>query len=167
MSYVSELREIVGDRLLLLPSVTACIFDDKGSMLLLRHAYGDLWSTPGGAIEPGETPADAVVRECSEETGLRVRPTEIIGVFGGPQFELVYANGDRAQYVMTVFRCVADSGTITPDGIETIDAQFFGPDEWQELDLSAWAYHVLPTLFQKQRTDDTRASFQPPSHYDS
>jgi len=32
---------------------------------------GGLWDIPGGTVEPGETPADAAVRECWEEAGLR------------------------------------------------------------------------------------------------
>ena len=31
------------------------------------------WEFPGGKIQPGETPAQAAVRECQEETGLQVR----------------------------------------------------------------------------------------------
>ncbi len=50
-------------------------------MLIKRgHAPGaGLWSLPGGRVEPGETDADAVVREILEETGLRVRPGRLVG----------------------------------------------------------------------------------------
>jgi 8-oxo-dGTP diphosphatase len=47
-----------------------------GSLLLLRRRdgryLGGQWDIPGGTVEPGERPQDAAVRECWEETGLRV-----------------------------------------------------------------------------------------------
>lgn len=52
--YIAEVRQLVGNRRLLVASVTLCIFDARGRLLLLRHDDGDLWSTPGGTIEPDE-----------------------------------------------------------------------------------------------------------------
>lgn len=37
------------------------------------------WVTPGGGIDPGESPRRAAVRELAEETGLQVRPEQLIG----------------------------------------------------------------------------------------
>ena len=37
------------------------------------------WVTPGGGIDPGESPLDAVVRELAEETGLVVTPDQLAG----------------------------------------------------------------------------------------
>jgi len=68
--YIRRLREAVGSDLLLVPSVAGIIFDHDGRILLVRQADDGVWSTPGGAIEPNEEPADAVVREVWEETGL-------------------------------------------------------------------------------------------------
>lgn len=62
-SYIMELRGLVGNRLLLLPSVAAVIHDRKGNLLLQEKASGEGWSLPAGAIEPGETPQEAVMRE--------------------------------------------------------------------------------------------------------
>ena len=58
-------------------------------------------------IEPGEAPADAVVREVREETGLVVRPRAIAGVFGGREFRYVYPNGDQVEFTIVVYRCEA------------------------------------------------------------
>ena len=48
-----------------------------GKTLLLRRAQGryegGLWDIPGGTVEAGECPAETVVREFREETGLRIR----------------------------------------------------------------------------------------------
>lgn len=59
------------------------LFDERGRLLLVQQAETGYWSTPGGAVELGETPADAAVREAWEETGLLVEPVALIGVFGG------------------------------------------------------------------------------------
>jgi 8-oxo-dGTP pyrophosphatase MutT (NUDIX family) len=89
--YVRRLRVLVGgEELLQLPSVSIALRDADGRILLARHAEGNVWLLPGGGIEPGETPADAAVREMFEETGLIVRLTRLVGVFGGPEFIVRY-----------------------------------------------------------------------------
>jgi 8-oxo-dGTP diphosphatase len=72
--YIAALRARLGSTRLLLPSVTGVVYDSDGGILLVCQREGAIWSTPGGVIEPDETPADAVVREVREETGLLVRP---------------------------------------------------------------------------------------------
>src|SRR5688572_24859482 len=60
----------------------AFIFDGDGRLLLLRHAYDRRrWGPPGGRIEPGEDPLDAVVREAREETGVDVAVEHLIGLY--------------------------------------------------------------------------------------
>ncbi len=118
-NHLKELRAKVGHDLLLLPSATAIVFDDSGRMLLVRDADVDEWVAPGGSIEPNEAPADAVVREVWEETGLWVAPVGLIGVYGGSEFLVRYSNGDRVQYVMSVFECEVVEGQARPDGSET------------------------------------------------
>ena len=47
---------------------------------LPQGAWGGLWEFPGGRVEPGETPEQAVVREFAEETGFTVRVTAPLGI---------------------------------------------------------------------------------------
>ena len=49
------------------PSTSVIVRDDAGRVLLARHSEGNVWVTPGGAIEPLETPADAAVRKRHDE----------------------------------------------------------------------------------------------------
>lgn len=63
-------------------SVTAVVIRD-GKVLLARHTYGGgkgKLIIPGGYVEEGETPQEAVVREYLEETGVEIAPCEIIGI---------------------------------------------------------------------------------------
>jgi len=65
-----------------IPCVGAIITDAAGRLLLIRRGHEPgkgLWSLPGGRVEPGETDAQALVREVAEETSLAVRPGELIG----------------------------------------------------------------------------------------
>ncbi|MHC2219467.1 NUDIX domain-containing protein [Rhizobium leguminosarum] len=113
--YLMELRVLIGNRLLLLPSVAAVIHDHAGNLLLQGKASGEGWSLPAGAIEPGETPQEAIIREVMEETGLTIVPTAVLGVFGGRDFRYTYQNGDQVEYVVTLFKCrvAADRGEWT------------------------------------------------------
>ena len=121
--YLRDLRRKVGSDLLLMPAVTAMVFDEHDRVLLVKHSNRGIWVAPGGAIDPGEKPADAVVRETWEETGLHVEPVRITGVYGGHRVQ--YGNGDEVEYFMTVFECRRLSGTLRPDGEETLDVKFF------------------------------------------
>ena len=117
--YVRALRDKIGTALLEVPSVSVLVVDDAERVLLVRHVGGDHWTTPGGMVEPYETPATAAVRETWEETGLFVKLTRIIGVFGGPACGGTYANGDQIAWVSTLFRAQRLSGQLAPDGEET------------------------------------------------
>jgi ADP-ribose pyrophosphatase YjhB (NUDIX family) len=55
--------------------------NDAGAMLLVRRRDNGMWAMPGGALEVGETPAEGVVREAYEETGVRCQPLTLVGVF--------------------------------------------------------------------------------------
>lgn len=58
----------------------AAIIDNAGHILLIRRADNGCWAMPGGALEVGETPAEGVVREALEETGVRCQPVALVGV---------------------------------------------------------------------------------------
>jgi 8-oxo-dGTP diphosphatase len=70
----------------------AIIFDDQDQVLLCHRRDMDLWNLPGGGVESGELPTDAVLREVREETGLEVVIERLVGVYGKPaKDDLVFA----------------------------------------------------------------------------
>ena len=122
--YIKGIRSKIGNALLQVPAVSILTFDEQDRVLLVRHADAG-WTTPGGMIEPYEIPADAAVREMWEETGLHVSLVRIIGVFGGPVCSVTYANGDNVSWVSTVFEAQPISGTLKPDGVESLEVKYF------------------------------------------
>ena len=55
--FIRDIRATAGHQLLLLPGVTAVVFDDEGRVLLGRRSDTGKWSVIGGIAEPGEEPA--------------------------------------------------------------------------------------------------------------
>lgn len=60
----------------------AVIFDAYERVLLCLRRDLDIWNLPGGALESGELPDEAVVREVMEETGLEVAVDRLVGIYG-------------------------------------------------------------------------------------
>ena len=127
--HVRNLRDKVGHDLLLLPSTSVLPRDDAGRLLLVRQIDTGNWATIGGAVEPGESPRDGAVRETEEEAGITVELGNILGVFGGPEYRVIYPNGDESAYVVTVFDATVLEGTPRPDGDETSEVGWFRPEE--------------------------------------
>jgi len=144
--YVRRMRDAIGTELLLVPSATVLLRDDAGRLLLVRHADHGQWSLLGGAIDPGESPRDAAVRESLEEVGIDVALGEIVGALGGHAYEVEYANGDRTGYVSTVFDARVRSGELRPDGVEVTEARWFDDGELQLADLHFFARAALVEL---------------------
>jgi 8-oxo-dGTP pyrophosphatase MutT (NUDIX family) len=157
--YLEQLRNKVGNDLLLLPSAAVAIHDREKGLLVCKHADRNIWVTPGGLIEPGEHPADAAVRETWEETGLNVELTGILGVYGGPELIVDYANGDKAAYIGTIFRGRIVGGVMRPDGTEILEVRYFTREELTRAPHSRWMDRCFELLF----TPDAEPHFVPPS----
>ncbi|HDR7712929.1 NUDIX domain-containing protein [Bacillus cereus] len=132
--YYKKIREQLGHELILIPSVAAVIKNEQGK-ILFQYPGGEYWSLPAGAIEPGETPEEAVIREVWEETGLKVQVKKQKGVFGGEEFHYTYANGDKVEYIIVVYECEITSGKLKSIDGESLKLQYFSFSEKPTLAL--------------------------------
>src|SRR6185312_13159038 len=103
VGYVEALRRKIGHDPVIITCAGCAVFDGAGRLLLQQRGdAGGPWGLPGGAMELGET---------LEETGLRVQPDTLLGVYTGDAH--TYANGDVAQSPVVVLTATPVDGRWT------------------------------------------------------
>jgi ADP-ribose pyrophosphatase YjhB (NUDIX family) len=128
VNYTRWLRSYVGHQRLLQLASSAFITDGSGNVLLGQRSDVMLWAPPSGVVQLGETPAQTVIREVREESGLDVAIERLIGVYSGHDFEWTYPNGDQAQIVSMFYACRILGGTLVADRREFISLNFYPRD---------------------------------------
>ena len=99
----------------LVPSVNVAVSDDESRLLMIRRSDNDNWALPGGAMDCGESIADAAVRETKEETGIDCEITGLVGIYTNPRHVILYtSNGEVRQECSVVFAARAVAGEPTP-----------------------------------------------------
>ncbi len=87
-------------------TVTGVLPDERGRLLLVRRADNGQWVLPGGGMDSGERVVEAVVREVEEETGIHVKPVNLLGIYSNPDVAISYENGARKYHVVSImFLC--------------------------------------------------------------
>ncbi|MYL61800.1 NUDIX domain-containing protein [Bacillus hwajinpoensis] len=120
MNYVKELRELVGQRPLILVGAVALILNDKDEVLLQqRNERRKRWGLPGGLMEPGESTEETAIRESFEETGLTIRNLALFKLYSGEEFFTKADNGDEFYSVTTAYVTNEYEGelTLTPESL--------------------------------------------------
>ena len=130
-NYIAWLRSKVGHEKIILVFAGGCLFDKNGKVLLQRRGDSNKWGFPGGAIELGETPEMAAIREVKEETGLDVKVSDLIGIYTDCDME--YPNGDKAHSICIFYELELIGGQLKCDNVETVDLKYYGLDEMPEL----------------------------------
>lgn len=138
MSYLGELRKIVGHRPLLSAGATVLVVNN-GKILLNLRSDTHTWGIPGGALELGETLEETAFRELKEETGLSAEKMTLLTVLSGKNFYFEYPNGDMLYSVVSLFRAENVSGDLEISDGESLKLQYF-------------AFNNLPTLESRAKT---------------
>ena len=109
-----------------LVGVGCIVVRHDGQVLMVQNRRG-LWSTPGGHLDVGESPAECAVRETFEETGLQVTATAFVAITND-----VLPDAGR-HYITIWMRAEPADGTPTiRDAAEIATAEWFPPDALPE-----------------------------------
>ena len=135
MTRIDHFNEPDGPRATrVVPAASAVVTDEDGRLLLAKRTDNDLWTIPGGTMEPGETIAETAVREVKEETGFDVEVVSLIGVYLNPQHVVEYSDGELRQQFSVCFVCRRFGGDVATSD-ETSGVGYFSPDEIEGMDI--------------------------------
>jgi ADP-ribose pyrophosphatase YjhB (NUDIX family) len=99
----------------LVPSVNVVVTNAVSDILMIRRTDNGNWAVPGGAIDLGESVAQAAVRETLEESGIECEITGIVGIYSDPRHVILYtSNGEVRQEFSIVLTARALGGQPTP-----------------------------------------------------
>jgi 8-oxo-dGTP pyrophosphatase MutT (NUDIX family) len=138
-----------------LVGVTAAVFNEEGCVLLTQRKDNGKWCMPGGLADVGEPPSEVAVREMWEETGLRVKPVKLIGVFDSRKSGSLVP----VHLYHLDFLCEKIGGELMLTN-ETVAYGYFREDELPSLDMHGSHAHRVPHAFQAHRSDIWEALFQ-------
>ena len=122
--------------------------DDAGRILLCRLSADEVeagaWTLPGGGVEFGEHPDEAVLRELAEEAGLIGRIDGVLGVFSRVYPHSRAAGGGDMHFIGFLYR-VSPTGGELRDEIDgsTDTCAWFGPEELRGLRIVGVARHAI------------------------
>ncbi|MBX9259136.1 NUDIX hydrolase [Desmonostoc muscorum CCALA 125] len=125
MSYVQELRLLVGHRPLIIPGSAVLIIDEQNRLLLQHRKDNQQWGLIGGSMEIGESLESTAKREAFEETGLELEQLEWFGLFSGKNLIYECPNGDVVVNVVAVYIARRFRGKLKPDSQEAHEVRFF------------------------------------------
>lgn len=120
----------------------------EGRVLLIRRGKEPLrgrWVVPGGTVELGETLEQALVREIEEETGLTVRPREVVAVF-----DRILGEDGRVDYhyVIIDYLCDYVAGEVRA-GSDAEEVALVAPQDLAAYDLPEKALEVVRDGFRR------------------
>lgn len=125
---IESMRARIGKAPFIAAGSIAVVVDAAGRLLMGLRSDDGSWDFTGGYTNLGENAAQTAVREAVEETGLRVLPERLMGVWAPPE-PWTYPNGDQVYSVASVFRCRLVGGTPRADLVETTHLAWFTPAE--------------------------------------
>ena len=127
---------------------SAAIFNSEGRILLTKRTDNGLWCLPGGAVDPGESVAEACEREVLEETGLQSRVRRLVGIYSHPDQLVVYPDGNKVQVVALHFEVEVTGGEAGLSN-ETTDFGYFSVEQMEGLEFLGQHKERILDTFEK------------------
>ena len=112
--------------------IRAVVLNDQEEILLVREKEDGLWTLPGGWVDVGESPSEAVEREVKEESGYEVRAVRLLALWDRdkhPHPPLPF------HLYKTYFQCELLGGSPLSESTETAGVGFYAPSALPELSL--------------------------------
>ncbi|MGD8317211.1 MAG: 8-oxo-dGTP diphosphatase MutT [Myxococcales bacterium] len=120
--------------------VAAAVLVEDGRVLLTqRHEHqhlGGLWEFPGGKLEKGESPEEALVRECREECGIEVTVAEVL--------EVTHHRYPEKEVLLLFYRCELREGEVRH--LQVADHAWVAPAELGRYPLPAADARVVERI---------------------
>jgi ADP-ribose pyrophosphatase YjhB (NUDIX family) len=116
------------------PATSAVATEEDGRLLMAKRTNNNLWSIPGGTMEPGETIAETAVRAAKEETGIDVEVVSLVRIYSNPQQVVAYSDGEVRPQFSICFACRPIGGELATSD-ETSEVGCFSPIEIEAVDI--------------------------------
>ncbi len=152
MSYITDLRALVGRRPVILPGSTVLILDAQNRVLLQHRTDTKTWGTIGGSTELGDSLEETAIREALEEADITILGLEFLGMLSGKKYFFEYPNGDQIYNVAAIYVSRNWTGTPKADLLEGTEVRFFALNNLPELQhsLTTDALEMLKKYPEKQ-----------------
>jgi 8-oxo-dGTP pyrophosphatase MutT (NUDIX family) len=128
LSYIAQLRRLIGTRPIFLVGACVLVFDEEGKLLLQKRSDSLDWGTIGGSLELGETFEQGAARELYEEAGLTAGGFRFVALLAGEDLYYRYPHGDEVYNVVGVFEALDVRGTPTIRDDEGLELRYFPLD---------------------------------------
>jgi ADP-ribose pyrophosphatase YjhB (NUDIX family) len=131
------------------PTACAICVDERGRVLLARRAkepFKGYWDLPGGFLEEGEHPLDALRRELREETTLEVEPLDFVGIWMDR-----YPYGTQTGSTLNLYWTARVVGGSAQAADDVSEVAWFAPDELPREE--EFAFHI-PDVLRAWRNQD-------------
>ncbi|MDQ3910389.1 MAG: NUDIX hydrolase [Actinomycetota bacterium] len=134
--------------------IRAVVLDEKGAVLLVKEKEDGLWTLPGGWVDVGESPSEAVEREVKEESGYEVRAVRLLALWDRDK----HPHPPLPFHVYKLyFECELLGGEPLAASTETEGVGFFRIDALPEMSLGRVTPRQIERLLE-QATDDNNGA---------